>query len=146
MSWIALTAAHIAESLAAAELQALRTLQLEAGQTEPVAEAIARTTYEVRGYVAAHQGQQVGDPGTIPEELLSAAIAIARWRVIGRLPVKVFATDSRRKEYEDAIAQLRDVAAGKFAVSVPADPAPEQPRPAREAAWGSKPSIFGSSA
>ncbi len=139
MAWIPLTAAHINESLAAPELQALRTLQLVPDQADPVPEAIERTTFEVRGYVAAYHGTAVGQPGTIPEELLSAAIAIARWRLIGRFPVKTMASDNRRKEYEDAIAQLRDVAAGKFAISVAADPAEEQPRPAAEGAWGSQP-------
>lgn len=137
MPWVPLTSAHITESLAAAELTALQTMQLAAGQTNPVPEAIERTTLEVRGYVAAYHGTAVGQAGTIPAELLSSAIAIARWRLIGRLPVKSFATDSRRKEYEDAIAQLRDVAAGKFAISVATDPAAEQPRPPAEGAWGS---------
>lgn len=141
MSWIPFTSEHIDESLAAAELSALRTLQLVPGQANPVDEAITRTTYEVRGYVAAYHGTAVGQPGTIPEELLSAAIAIARWRIIGRLPVKTLASDNRRKEYEDAIAQLRDVATGKFAISVATEPAEEQPRPPAEGAWGSAPRI-----
>lgn len=137
MSWIDLTPAHIDEALSAAELDALRTIQLADGQADPVPEAIARTCTQVNGYVAAAAGHPVGQAGTIPEELLSSAIAIARWRVIGRLPVKLFATESRRKEYEDAIAELKDVAAGKFAISFPADPAEEQPRPPAEGAWGS---------
>jgi len=141
MSWIALTPAHIDESLAKAELDALRSLQLTPGQVDPVPEAIARTCTQVNGYVAAQAGHPVGQAGTIPEELLSSAIAIVRWRIIGRLPVKSFATESRRKEYEDAIAELKDVATGKFAISIPADPAEEQPRPQADGAWGSKPQI-----
>lgn len=146
MSWLTLTAQHLAEGLTGLELTALRTLQLDQGQTDPVPDALTRTTYEVRGYVAAFHGTAVGQPGTIPEELLSSAIAIARWRVLGRLPVKQLATDGRRKEYEDAIAQLRDVAAGKFAISVASDPAAEQPRPQAGGLFGSQPSIFGTSA
>lgn len=136
MAWIPLKPAHIDESFAAAELQALRTLQLEPAQKDVVLEAIKRTTYEVRGYVAAYQGKTVGEPGTVPEELLSAAIVITRWRLLGRLPVKAFATENRRKEYEDAVAQLRDVASGKFAIGTPEEPAEEQPRPPADGAWG----------
>jgi phage gp36-like protein len=137
MSWITLTPAHVDESLSAAELDALRSLQLADGQADPVPEAIARTCTQVNGYVAAQAGHPVGQAGTIPEELLTSAISIVRWRVIGRLPVKLFTTENRRKEYEDAIAELKDVAKGTFAISFPADPAEDQPRPAADGAWGS---------
>ena len=135
--WIVLDASHLTQGLSAAELTALRTQQLVPNQVDPVPEVLMRVTFEVRGYVAANAGRQVGEPGTIPEELLSAAIAVARWRLIGRLPVKALATDSRRKEYEDAIALLRDVAAGRFAISVATEPAEEQPRPQAQGQWGS---------
>lgn len=135
--WIALDSTHLTQGLSGPEISALRTMQLDQGQTDPVPEVLLRTTYEVRGYIAANHGQTVGEVGKIPEELLSAAIAIARWRLLGRLPVKTFATESRRKEYEDAVALLRDVAAGKFAISVAIDPAEEQPRPPAQGAWGS---------
>jgi phage gp36-like protein len=141
MSWIALTPAHLAESLTQAELDALRTVQVAPGQADPLPEAIARTCTQVNGYVAAAAGHPVGQAGTIPEELLTTAISIARWRVLGRLPSARLATEVRRKEYEDAIAELRDVATGKFAISFPADPAEEQPRPQAEGAWGSKPKL-----
>ena len=134
MPWITLTTDHIAESLAGPELSALRTLQLSAGQVDPLPEIIARTCSEVQGYVATHY--PVGQAGTIPDQLLSSSIAIARWRLLGRLPAKVFATESRRQEYEDAIAQLKDVAAGKFKLSVPTDQATDQPGPTAGGAWG----------
>lgn len=137
MSWIALTSAHIAGSLTQAELDALRTVQVSPGQADPLSEAIARTCTEVNGYVAAQAGHPVGQAGTIPEELLSSAIAIARWRLLTRLPNTRLATESRRLEYTDALAQLKDVAKGDFAISFPADPAEEQPRPPAEGAWGS---------
>jgi phage gp36-like protein len=143
--WIPLTPQHITESLSGLELTSLRTLQLAPDQADPIPEAIARTTTQVNGYVAAFHGTSVGQAGTIPEELLSSAIAIARWRIIGRLSVgpaaKLFATDNRRKEYEDAIAELKDVAAGKFAISVAEDPADDQPRPPADGAWGSAPKL-----
>lgn len=139
--WVLFDTGHLFQGLAAAEITALRSLQLVPGQVDPIPEMLLRTTYEVRGYVAANHGQAVGEPGKIPEELLSAAIAIARWRLAGRLPVKTFATESRRKEYEDAIVLLRDVASGKFAISVASEPAEEQPRPQANGAWGSAPKI-----
>lgn len=134
MPWITLTVAHVSESLAGPELTALSTLQLAAGQTDPLPEVIERTCAEVQGYVGTRY--QVGAAGTIPEQLLSSAIAVARWRLLGRLPVKVFATESRRQEYLDAVRQLEAVATGKFALSVPTTPATEQPGQSGGAAWG----------
>lgn len=137
MSWITLTPVHITEALSDAELDALRTIQLAPGQEDPIPKAIFRTCKQVNGYVAAQAGHPVGQDNTVPEELLTSAISIARWRVIGRLPVKLFATEVRRKEYEDALAELKDVAKGDFAISFPADPAAEQPRPPASGSWGS---------
>lgn len=140
MAWIKLTAAHLDEALAATELAALRTVQTAAGQKDPVPPAIARTCTEVGGYVAA-AGIEVGEPGTIPEQLLSAAIALVRWRIIGRLSVgaaaKVFATENRRQEYLDAVVLLKDVATRKFIISLPEDPAEDQPRAPAVGVWGS---------
>ena len=134
--WIALTADHLLEALGAAELTALRTLQTVSGQKDPVPEVLVRTCGEVHGYIATRY--PVGQPGTIPEELLSAAIAIGRWRLIGRLPVKILATDNRRQEYEDGIALLKDVAAGKFSLSPADNPSGEQPGPQGGGAWGGR--------
>lgn len=144
MPWIKFIPAHLDEALSTAELAALRTVQTAQGQKDPVPEAIKRTCTEVCGYCAA-AGLVVGEAGLIPEQLLSSAIAIARWRIIGRLSVgaaaKVFATDNRRQEYQDALAQLKDVATRKFVISVPEEPAEEQPRPAAAGAWGSTPKL-----
>jgi phage gp36-like protein len=143
MSWILLTEAHLLSALAAIELSSLRTLQLAEDQEDPLPEVLSRATGEVQGYVGTRY--QVGQPGTVPEQLLNSAIAIARWRLIGRLPAKALATENRRQEYEDAMAQLRDVAAGKFALDVAAEPAAEQPRPIATGRWGSSTSIFSGS-
>jgi len=139
MSWITLSTDAVKSSLSGVEINALSTY-LAPGQADPMPDVITRTTSEVRGYVAAHYGAQVGEGGTIPEELESAAISLARWRLLGRLAAgkaaQVLMTDSRRKEYEDAVQQLRDVATGKFAVSVPALPSADQPRPQGGGAFG----------
>lgn len=134
--WVTLTVDHVIQALAAPELTALRTQLLADGQVDPLPDILTRTTMEVRGYVAGFHGTAVGQAGTIPEELISSAIAIARWRLLGRLPVRLLSTDGRRQEYEDALAQLRDVAAGKFAISVADDPADDQPRQDASGAWG----------
>jgi phage gp36-like protein len=134
MPWTELSEDHITASLAAPELTALRTLQTAAGQADPLPEVLERTAGEVQGYVGTRY--QVGQPGTVPDQLLNSAIAIARWRLLGRLPSKLMATENRRLEYEDAVKQLEAVAAGKFALSIATEPADEQPRPLADGAYG----------
>ena len=73
--------------------------------------------------VAACAKNQLGPSGTIPEELKAAALAIARWRCLSRLPgMKSLQDEARRAEYSDALALLSDVAACKFALTAPAEP------------------------
>jgi len=133
--WLPLTSDHVVKSLAAAEASALRTLQLEAGATDPLPDVIAQTVAKVQGYVAVRY--VVGQPGTIPDQLLATSIAIARWALIGRLPVKSLATEIRLGQYTDALAELKDVAVGKFKLSVAATPATDQPGASAGGAWGS---------
>lgn len=134
MSWTQLTPSHLLESLSAAEVTSLSTLQKAPGQVDPIPEILRRTASEVQGYVGTRY--QVDQEGNVPDQLLSAAIAIARWRLLGRFPVRVLATDNRRQEYEDAVALLKDVAAGKFSLSEAENPASDQPGPQGSGAWG----------
>lgn len=122
MAWITLTETHLGERLAAAELAALKTAATGAyGNTVP--DVLAATVAEVRGRIAANGRNQLGAAGTIPEELKAAALAIARWRILSRLPgVKSLQDDARRAEYNDALALLAAVARGEFAIIQPETP------------------------
>jgi phage gp36-like protein len=121
VSWIAISESAVRSTLAAAELSALRTVQLAAGQMDPLAEIIERTVDEVRGYVAANPLNRVGAAGTIPGELEAAALALVRYRLVTRLPLKTLLTEARKDEQRDAITLLRDVAGGRFAILPPDD-------------------------
>jgi phage gp36-like protein len=132
--WITLTEDHIIGSLAAAEVSALRTLQLTPGQSDPLPEAMIQAVGKVHGYVATRY--TVGQPGTVPEQLLGSTIAIGRWILISRLPVKLLATEIRKQQYDDGIAELKDVASGKFKLSVTDEPGEDQPGPTGGSAWG----------
>ena len=122
MAWITLTETHLGERLAAAELAALQSAAVGAyGNTVP--DVLASVVAEVRGRVAANGRNQLGAAGTIPDELKAAALAIARWRILSRLPgMKSMQDEARRAEYSDALALLAAVAKGEFAIQQPADP------------------------
>ncbi len=120
--WNTLTEAKFLEHCTGAETTAIKTAALATAQTEPLTAMLAKVVQEVRGYVAAHRQNTLGDGITIPDELEAAACAIARYRALNRLPTKSLLTETRVSEYRDALALLRDVAAGKFAIEQPATP------------------------
>ena len=122
MAWITLTETHLGERLAAAELAALQSAAVGAyGNTVP--DVLSSVVSEIRGRVAANGRNQLGADGTIPEELKASALAIARWRILSRLPgMKSLQDDARKSEYTDALALLEAVADGKFAIQQPSEP------------------------
>lgn len=108
MSWITPSADDVKTRLTGAEIVAFRTVALASGQADPITQIMLDCVNEVRGYVAA-AGYTMGSAGTIPPQTLAPALAIIAYRLATRLPLKV--SEDRRKQYEDAIAYLRDVAA-----------------------------------
>lgn len=129
MAWKALTFATMQTTLGDAEMEAAREQLLASGQADPLDEVLENVVAEVRGRVAARAGNTLeGDVTLIPPELLQHASYIARWRLLGRLgPGAAFLlTENRRKDYDDAIAALKDVARGDFTITpatTAADPA-----------------------
>ena len=122
MSWITLTEADVQTKLAGAELTALKSVALSAGQGNPLPAILAQVVQEVRGYVAACTQNKLGDGATIPQELETAALAIIRYRLATRLPVASLLTDARKEEYRDALTLLRACAACNFRIEQPATP------------------------
>lgn len=117
MAWQTLTEADVRTRLTGPELHALRSYHLEPGQPSPICDIIAGVVAEIRGRVAGCPRNTLGSGDTIPSELEHAALSLIRWRLIGRLPTGQELIDEvRRKDYEDAQALLRDVAACKFTV------------------------------
>jgi phage gp36-like protein len=137
MSWAALTADEIKTRLSGPELAALQTAALATGQTDPLPDVLLQVTDEIRGYIAARN--DLGPSGTLPSQVRAAAIAIVRWRLAGRLSLgtagSMLQGEARKKEYEDALQLLKDIAAGKFAVEQPDVTGPET-RPVPPSAYG----------
>lgn len=117
MAWTTISESDLKEQLSGAELAAYRRAALADDQADPIAGILDGVVEEVRGRIAANRDNILADGVTIPASLIHHAIAIARYRLITRLPVTP--SDARRAEYEDAMAVLRDIAAGKFSVEVP---------------------------
>jgi hypothetical protein len=129
MAWITLTESKVEARLTKPELAALLTAARQDDQTDAglLAAAISAVTAEVRGYVAACAKNTLGESGTIPEELESAALALIRRHLFTRLPALRNLYDAiREQETKDALERLRDTAACKFAIVPPVTAAPEQ--------------------
>ena len=119
MSWSTITSTNVKTRLAGAELTALQTSALASGQADPLIEVTANVIDEVRGYIAANPKNTLGAASTVPSKLVSATLAIIRYRLATRLPTKAFLTQDRVDENNAAIRLLEQVAAGKFAVEDP---------------------------
>jgi|GEM_PF-1406398 len=118
MAWSTLTEAQIEDILSEAELGTLKDF-LSASQTNPVPGTLSNAVHQVRGYIRANRQNRLGDGDTVPDTLVSATLVLARHQLLGRLPVGSLLTDARRREYEDAMSLLRDVASGRFGVERP---------------------------
>lgn len=121
MAWRAMTSADILTSLTNKEKTAVSTLQLAGGQADPITETITTVVAEARSRIAARPGNTLGSGATVPEGIIHHLIAIARYRLLSRLPVESLVTESRLQEYRDARKFLEDIAAGKVAIEPPED-------------------------
>ena len=115
MSWIAFTAAMVTERLNSAEVTAMRPLG-----NDPLPDIVSQVVREVRSRVSAFPSNQVGPAGTIPDELLGAAVARARFELLCVLPVSSLLTEGRKLANENARKDLEAAAAGRLRVEQPA--------------------------
>jgi hypothetical protein len=124
--WITVTEDMVKTRLAGAELTALRTAALSAGQADPLAEVIAEVVNEVRGYVAACKANRLESGTKIPEKLKTTALARIVFELASRLPVKGIVTAERKEANTAAKRLLEQVAACQFAVEEPVTPDAEK--------------------
>ena len=114
--WRALTEADIVQYISSAEVEALRSVVLAEGQADPVEGAITDVTNMVRGYCA--NKYDLGDAGTIPEELVQSACHIAIVDIQTRPAGTMIDPESARaKSKSEAMRILRDVSKGTFVLS-----------------------------
>lgn len=118
MSWQTLTTDNVKTRLTGPELSALQSAALASGQADPLPEIITSVVDEVRGYISAG-GHSLETGTTVPSKLVSASLAIIRYRLATRLPVKSLLDENRVREYQDAVKLLERVADGRFAIEEP---------------------------
>lgn len=126
MAWIAITEDMVKTRMAGAELNAVRTAALSAGQADPLTEVVTECVNEVRGYVAGCKANRLELGAKVPEKLKAATLARIVFELASRLPVKGLVTEERKTADRDAKALLRLVSQCDFAIEEPVTIDPEK--------------------
>lgn len=114
--WTTITSDQVMSRLSATERSAIEAAQGEGDQLTQVLSDVVDT---VRGNIIAG-GNRLGPAGTTPDQLKIHVMAMAIWLWINSLSKnEKVQTPARQKNYDDAIATLKDVAAGKIKIEVP---------------------------
>jgi len=126
MAWITITADDVRSILSQPEIEAVDEEHLETGQTSPLTVILSTVTKRVRAHVASG-GNTLGATGTIPDELLSAALALIRFELLTRLPGDTWLNEDRRAAKRDAVDELKMAARGELMIVAPTTAATSQP-------------------
>jgi phage gp36-like protein len=121
MSWINLTEEDLKGALAGAELTAIQTAALATAQADPVPQAVIDAIQITRSKVAGCLNNYLGlESGgeVIPQECRNACLNLARYFACSRVPAGLINSE-RRKEYEDALHYLDQVAACEVRIELP---------------------------
>lgn len=110
-AWRAPTETDLAAALSQREIDAFRQSPSATGAEDPVRAILAQSAGEVRAACRSNGRCRMGPEGTVPPSLMRAAVAIAAFDALKRLPVPV--GEDRRRAKEDALALLERVAEGK---------------------------------
>ena len=111
-AWRAPTETDLAAALSQREIDAFRQSPSATGAEDPVRAILAQSAGEVRAACRSNGRCRMGPEGTVPPSLMRAAVAIAAFDALKRLPVPV--GEDRRQAKDDALALLDKVAAGRI--------------------------------
>jgi len=67
-------------------------------------------------------GNQIGQAGTVPDQIRGDAIAIVRWRWFCSLPKTDLQSQFRKDQYESAQSHIEKIREGKEKVEIPSNP------------------------
>jgi hypothetical protein len=123
--WTTITDAHILGKSAGGEVAAAREAALADGQTDPVPGIVEQVVREVRAAVATCERNTLGPVGTIPDELLGAALNRIRFECATRLPGGALMDEDRRTANRDALRMIERAAECKVTIEQPDTASPE---------------------
>ena len=117
MAWVTLTTDHVKSRLAEDEIYAIE--ETGGGDGARLTGIISQVTALVRAKVAGCENNTLGDAGTIPEEALHAACAIARHNLSTTVSSAMGEEEAKARltEYRDAMTFLTDIAECKIKIT-----------------------------
>ncbi len=118
MSWNTLATTDITAEILPDEVTMLNTIQ---GSTSILTTILATVTAELQSQILVG-GNQIGQSGTVPDQIRGDAIAIVRWRWFNSLPKTDLQSEFRRAQYDDAVKRMRKIREGMEKVEIPAQP------------------------
>ena len=118
MPWNTLTTTDITAEILPDEVTAMNTVQ---GSATILNSILARVVAEIQARILSG-GNQIGQPGTVPDQLRGAAIAMVRWEWFCNLPKTDLQSDFRKAQNEAAQKRMEKVQAREEKVEIPTNP------------------------
>jgi hypothetical protein len=118
MPWNALATTDITAEILPDEVAMINAIQGGSGMLDTV---LASVTAEIQAQILVG-GNQIGQTGTVPDQIRSDAIALVRWKWFCSLPATSLQSDFRKAQYEAAQERLEKIRTGKEKVEIPANP------------------------
>jgi hypothetical protein len=118
MSWNTLATTDVTAEILPDEVAALNTIQ---GSTSILAGILANVIAEVQAGILVG-GNQIGQPGTVPDQIREDVIALVRWKWFASLPKTDLQSDFRRQQYDEAVKRVETIRSGKEKVEIPLNP------------------------
>ena len=118
MPWNTLATTDITAEILPDEVTLLNTVQ---GSSSILSAILSTVTAEILAGILVG-GNQIGQPGTVPDQIRSDAIALVRWKWFCSLPKTDLQSDFRRAQYDEAVKRLAAIREGKEKVEIPANP------------------------
>jgi hypothetical protein len=118
MSWNPLAATDVTAEILPDEVAALNTVQ---GSTAILSGILTNVVAEVQASVLVG-GNQIGQSGTVPDQIREDVIALVRWKWFASLPKTDLQSDFRREQYNAAVKRLDDIRTGREKVEIPTNP------------------------
>ncbi|HUD46104.1 MAG TPA: hypothetical protein VMR33_04705 [Candidatus Baltobacteraceae bacterium] len=118
MPWNTLATTDVTAEILPDEVAALNTVQ---GSTSILAGILANVIAEVQSSILVG-GNQIGQSGTVPDQIREDVIAMVRWRWFASLPKTDLQSDFRRQQYDEAVKRMGSIRKGSEKVEIPLEP------------------------
>jgi hypothetical protein len=118
MSWNTLATTDITAEILPDEVTMLNTIQ---GSSSILSTILSTMTSEILAQILVG-GNQIGQPGTVPDQIRSDAIALVRWKWFCSLPKTDLQSEFRRAQYDEAVQRMAKIREGHEKVEIPAQP------------------------